>query len=204
MDFKIKKATIKDFQITENLTREAFWNIYKPGCDEHLVLHNIRKSECYIPDLDLIALSNHTIVGHVISTKAKIADSNHKISEVLCLGPLSVLPAVQNRGIGSALMRYSIQKASKLGFSGIILYGNPQYYHRFGFKNAMEFGISTKEGLNFDPFMALELQRDGFLNISGRFFEDDVFETQNHELIEFEKHFPFKEKLITDTQLKDL
>jgi predicted N-acetyltransferase YhbS len=100
------------------------------------------------------------------------------------------------------LMNHSIVVAKELGFSGMILFGNPDYYHRFGFRNAQEYSITTKDGLNFEPFMALELQNNGLDNLKGRFFEDDVFETQPNELIEFEKQFPYKEKLVTETQIK--
>jgi predicted N-acetyltransferase YhbS len=202
MDLIIRKTSEKEFFLTENLTREAFWNIYKPGCDEHFVLHNIRKSSCYISELDLVALFENKIIGHVISTKARVVDRlDHEI-EILCLGPLSVLPEIQKNGVGAALMKESILTAKDLGYPGIILFGNPDYYHRFGFRNAEEYGITTKDGQNFEPFMALELKNNGLANVRGKFFEDSVFESQPDALDEYEKKFPYKEKLVTETQLK--
>ena len=198
----ILQTTDKDFSKTENLTREAFWNIYKPGCDEHLVLHNVRNSTSYIRELDLVAVFDNEIIGHIISTKAKITDSEQHEHEILCVGPLSVFPEFQNKGIGSALLNESIKVAKELDYKGMILFGNPDYYHRFGFRNAQEYGITTKEGLNFEPFMALELQSNVLHNLKGKFIEDEAFVTQPNELIEFEKLFPYKEKLVTDTQLK--
>jgi predicted N-acetyltransferase YhbS len=112
------------------------------------------------------------------------------------------LPGFQRKGIGSKLMNNSIIAAKKLGFSGMILFGNPEYYHRFGFRNAKEYGITTKEDRNFEPFMALELKNNGLTGVKGRFFEDEAFKTNPEELIEFEKKFSYKEKMITDTQLK--
>jgi predicted N-acetyltransferase YhbS len=201
MDVIIQITTEKDFFQTEYLTRESFWNLYKPGCNEHLVLHNIRNSKAYILRLDLIAVFKEEIIGHIISTKAKIIDSVDNEHEILCVGPLSVLPKYQKKGIGSRLMNESIKTAKELGYLGMILFGNPEYYHRFGFRNAQEYCITTKDGMTFDPFMALELQSNGLANVKGRFFEDVVFETDPDELNEFEKKFPFKEKLKTDTQL---
>jgi predicted N-acetyltransferase YhbS len=198
----IRKTTEKDLFYTENLTREAFWNIHIPGCDEHLVLHNLRNSKCYISELDLVAIVENEIIGHIITTKAKIADSQNNEFEVLCVGPLSVLPEFQKKGIGSALMKESIKLAQELNFCSMILYGYPEYYTRFGFRNAQVYGITTKEGNNFDPFMALELRPNGLYNVTGKFYEDDVFVTQPEELTEFEKQFPYKEKLVTDTQFK--
>lgn len=202
MKIIIRETTEKDFFQTENLTREAFWNIHIPGCDEHLVLHNLRNSKSYISELDIVAIFENEIIGHIISTKAKIVDLQNNEHEVLCVGPLSVLPDFQKKGIGSKLMIESIRVAKDLGHCGMILFGYPEYYHRFGFKNAQVYGIRTKDGENFEPFMALELQQNGFENVTGKFFEDDVFVTQPDELIEFEKQFPYKEKLVTDTQFK--
>ena len=200
-EVRIQRTTEKDFFRTEHITRESFWNLYKPGCDEHLVLHNIRKSGCCICELDFVAVYENEIVGHIISTKAKVVDSLNIEHEVLCVGPLSVLPEIQKKGIGSTLMNKSIAAAKELGYTAMILFGNPAYYHRFGFKNAAEYQITTKDGQNFDPFMALELQAGSLANITGRFIYDNVYECQSADVIEFEKKFPYKEKLVTDTQL---
>lgn len=202
MKIIIQRTTPKEFQLTENLTRESFWNVYKPGCDEHLVLHQLRNSKSYSCSLDLVAILDNEVVGHIISSKAKIVDTGDHEHEVLVVGPLSVLSNFQNKGIGSQLMNHSIAAAREMGFSGMILFGNPAYYHRFGFRNAQAYGITTKEGLNFEPFMALELQEKGLAQKKGRFFEDPAFDIQPDDLAEFEKNFPHKEKLVTDTQLK--
>lgn len=198
----IQPTNQKDFNITENLTREAFWNVYKPGCDEHLVLNKLRNSKSYISKLDLVAVFENRIVGHIISTKAKVIDLQNFEHEVLCVGPLSVIPEFQKNGIGSKLITESIKVATESGFSGMILFGNPEYYQRFGFLNAEKYSISTKDGQNFEPFMALELQEEGLKNVSGRFFEDECFTINEEELVEFEKQFPHKEKKVTETQLK--
>jgi len=202
MEVLIQQTCEEDYQRTEHITRESFWNLYKPGCVEHLILHNLRKSKCYIRELDLVAMSGNEIIGHIITTKAKVVDSQNNAHDVLCVGPLSVLPEFQKQGIGSKLINKSITTARESGHSGMILFGNPDYYHRFGFRNAVEYGITTKDGQNFEPFMALELQIEGLSNVNGRFFEADEFETDSDELTEFEKQFPYKEKLVTDTQFK--
>jgi predicted N-acetyltransferase YhbS len=194
MKILIRKTDEKDYFQTESLTREAFWNLYQSGCDEHLVLNQLRVSQSYIPQLDLIALSEGEIVGHIISSSAKVMDEQEIEHQVLCLGPVSVFPELQNKGIGSELIRYSIGVAQNMGFNGIILFGNPDYYHRFGFRNAKEYGITTKDLQNFEPFTALELQKDGLNNVQGRFFEDEAFSVKEEHLTEFEKKFPFKEK----------
>jgi predicted N-acetyltransferase YhbS len=202
MHVRVRQTTKKDFYQTEYITRESFWNLYKPGCDEHLVLHNLRNSACCIGELDLVAVYENEIIGHIISTKARVVDSENNDHEVLCVGPLSVLPKFQKIGIGSKLINNSIKAAKELGFSGMILFGNPEYYHRFGFRNAKEYGVSTKDDQNFEPFMALELQRSGLANVTGRFILDNAFEIQPADLHEFEKNFPYKVLLKTDTQFQ--
>ena len=206
MDLIITNTDKNIFFETENLTREAFWNLYKPGCDEHLALHQLRSGECYVPELDLIALLDGQIVGHVISTRAKVVEGNGGDSceagesgavvcrEVLCLGPISAEPALQGKGIGSQLMRESITRAASLGFKSIILYGDPAYYSRFGFENAEKYTIATRDNQNYDPFMAIELYPDALNGITGRFYEDNLFFTTEADLEEFDKLFPTKEK----------
>lgn len=202
MNLLVKQISQNDFAITVNITREAFWNVYKPSCSEHLVLHNLRKSQSYVKELDLVAFYNDQIVGHIISTKARVVDSQNKEFEVLCVGPLSVLPDFQKKGIGGKLLEESIKIARGLGFRGMILFGNPDYYHRFGFRNAKEFEITTKDYQNYEPFMALELLANALADVKGRFVEDESFNVNEDELNEFEKQFPYKEKLVTDTQLR--
>ncbi len=194
MKILIQRTQPKDFLTTENITRETFWNLFKPGCDEHLVLHNLRKSNCYISSLDLVALSENIIAGHSIVTNAKVVDTQNKEHQVLCVGPISVLPAFQNKGIGTKLLNESIAIAKESGYSAMILFGHPDYYHRFGFVNAQNYGITTKEGLNFEPFMVLELYPNALAAVSGKFYEDKAFETNEEELNRFEKLFPKKEK----------
>jgi predicted N-acetyltransferase YhbS len=202
MRLSFRPAKPDDFETTEHLTRDAFWDVYKPGADEHLVLHKLRESESYIEDLDLVALEGERIIGHIICTRAKVIDEKNEEHPVLCAGPFSILTELQGKGYGSSLMEHCIKKGAELGYAGMVLFGNPGYYHRFGFRNAAVFGITTKEGMNFEPFMALELQKEGLKGVRGRFFEDGSFSVDKEELEEFEKRFPRREKHVTPTQLK--
>ena len=155
MDIKIRLETEKDFRETEILTREAFWDIYKPGCDEHLVLHKLRKAPAFVNELDFVAVHEDRIIGNIIYSKAKIVNGDNQEHEVLCMGPLSVWPSYQGKGIGSQLMKHSIIAAEKMGFRAVIIFGDPDYYKRFGFVNAEKYRITTSDGANFDAFMAI-------------------------------------------------
>ena len=97
MQVAIRRTQSTEYFQTEHVTREAFWNVYKPGCDEHLILNQLRKSDAYIQELDLVAVYEEDIIGHIISTKAKVIDSLNHAEEMLCVGPISVLPDFQKK-----------------------------------------------------------------------------------------------------------
>jgi predicted N-acetyltransferase YhbS len=202
LNYIIRPESEHDHREVENLTREAFWDLYKPGCDEHLILHKVRNNSDFIPELDLVAVDNDRIVGNIIYTRAKVVDAHNHEHEVIVFGPVSVLPSFQNRGIGAALITQTIKMAANMGFKAIFIFGNPGYYHRFGFENAVRFGISTSEGANFEEFMGLELSKGNLKGLSGKLYYSALFQVSQEELDDFEKGFPFKEKHVTDTQLK--
>ena len=202
MDYKIRLETPDDYQKVEYLTRESFWDLYKPGCEEHFVLHNLRNIPAFIKELDFVVEQEGEIIGSIVYTIAKVIDKNDVEQEVLCMGPFCIDPKFQKQGIGSKLLKYSLDKAKELGYKAVVIYGNPDYYNRFGFVDAKNFKITTSDGLNFDAFMALELYKGSLKGIEGKFIEDSGFKSDSKELEEFEKNFPFKEKHITDTQLK--
>ncbi|MCE5265644.1 MAG: N-acetyltransferase [Deltaproteobacteria bacterium] len=191
-----------DHREVENLVRDAFWDVYKPGCDEHLVLHQLRNTPSFVRELDFVACADGQIIGHIVYSKAEIVNDAEERFEVLCMGPISVLPEYQRRGIGSLLLRESIKKARLLKYKAIVIYGNPGYYGRFGFRNAEAYHITTSDGQNFDPFMVLDISHNGLAGIAGRFFADAAFNINENELAEFETLFPHREKHVTDTQLK--
>ncbi len=202
MNISIRLEEEKDYRVVEYLTREAFWNVYRPGCVEHLLVHKIRKVRAFVKELIFVAFENDKLVGNIIYSKAKVIDSKNREFEVLCMGPIAVLPSYHGQGIGSLLINYSIEKARHLGYKAIILFGNHNYYQRFGFINALKYDIQTSSGENFDEFMALELYDGSLKDISGKFYDDAVFKINKDELEIFEKEFPYKEKRITETQLK--
>ncbi len=191
-----------DYRETEIITREAFWDVYKPGCDEHLVAHKLRETAAFVRELDLVACEGERIVGNIMYTKARVLGPKGEVREVLCLGPVSVLPEQQGRGIGGRLIKESLARAREMGFAAVFLMGNPAYYSRFGFRKAEEFGVLTSDGKSHDYFMGLELAPGRLGGLSGNFFYDESFHVNAGELEEFEKLFAKKEKHITSTQLQ--
>lgn len=80
-------------------------------------------------------------------------------------------------------------------------FGDPSYYHRFGFENAEKFDIHTPEGENFEPFMAKELYVGSLQGITGRYFEDAAFKVDKEEFELYDQGYPSKQKEVTATQL---
>lgn len=187
-------------RVCEQLVRDAFWDLYRPGCVEHLILHNARDHVDFVGELDLVALAGDQVVGCIISTRAAVVDAAGISHEVLVLGPLAVDPARQRTGIGGALLRASLERAARLGFRGAFLYGSPDYYPRFGFRDAADWGVTTADGSNFDAFMGKELIPGGLAGVRGRLLESSAFEVDPDQLADFEASFPAREKHVTPTQ----
>ena len=103
----IRKEEQKDWEIVENITREAFYNLYVPGCVEHYLVHIMRKHEDFIPELDFVLERNGQVIGNIMYTKARLIDENGIEKEILTFGPVSILPAYQRMGYGKMLMEHS-------------------------------------------------------------------------------------------------
>ena len=202
MDIKIRIANEKDFDKIEFIVRESFWNIYTPGCDEHLIIHNIHKNNKSINDLELVAEYENEIIGHIVYTKGQIKglDNNTFIS----FGPLCVIPEYQSKGIGANIVNTSINKAKELGYSAVFITGNPSYYNKLGFESASKYGIYM-EGISKEeeaPFFMVKVLKENVLdNIEGEYVFDEVFSVNSEDIDEFDKKFPYKIKEVRPGQL---
>jgi len=196
-EIHMRKETPEDYLVVEELTREAFWEfgrVEQTICDEHLLVHKLRSTESFIPELSIVVEMDANVVGHIIYSKSKIVDENGGEYDTLTFGPLSVLPEYQGQGIGQALMKHSFEIARELGFCAVIIFGHPDYYPRVGFRRAAEFGITTSDGKTFDPFMAIELYPGALGGIKGKYYIDPVYEQlSQEEALEFDKRFVHKQ-----------
>ena len=186
----------KDYRTVEELTRTAFdtpdrVERSKINCPmEHHMVHRLREKDG-IMDLSFVAEMDGKIVGHIIYSNAYILQPDGSKADVLNFGPISVLPELQKMGIGGALMRHSIEKAKQQGYGAILFFGHPDYYPRFGFAPASEFGITDCNGDNYPAFMAMELKEHFFENISGKFIEADIYndDLNREQAKEFDRQF---------------
>lgn len=187
----LREENNADYFEVENLTREAFWNKYKPGCDEHFILNKLRQKESFIKELTYIALYENKIIGNIVYSK--MFQKGKILNEIICFGPISVHPDFQKRGIGTLLINTTVAKAINLGYKAIMITGNKNYYSRFGFKTAFDYNIHL-EGNKIDDraeyFMVKELE-EGFLEKhSGVYnFDEIFFNYPKDEFEEYDKKF---------------
>lgn len=197
MDILIRTEFKRDHRRVEEITRAAFSYPERIerggiGCPyEHWMVHELRKRDG-IPELSLVAEVQNIVIGHIICSKAEVRTSN-KIIPVLNFGPISVLPEYQRKGVGKALIKSMISKASELGFGAILFFGRPEYYPQFGFKEASEWQISDSDGYNYPSFMGMELI-SGYLSCAngGKFYESDIYDDNlnRDKVIDFDNlHF---------------
>lgn len=199
----IRLETPNDWAEVENLTREAFWNVYRPGAVEHFVLHCFRKSDAFVPPLDLVATIDEKIVAHVMFARSQITTSSGTLP-IVTFGPFSVTPNLQRRGIGKTLLSFALNKASDLGFGAVAICGNSQFYEKLGFVVAKTLSVRYADDPEADYFLIKEL-KPGFLESVVGTYRDpaEYFVAQEHvdEFHAYEANFPVKEKLALPGQL---
>ena len=170
----------RDYRAVEELTRAAFDAppFIRPDKEfpvEHYMVHQLRKKDG-IMELNFVAEMDGRVVGHIIYANAHILQPDDTEIAVLNFGPISICPKLQRLGIGSILIKHSIEEAKKLGHGAILFFGHPEYYPRFGFVPAGEFGITDRNGKNYPAFMAMELKPGYLKNVSGKFIESDIYD----------------------------
>lgn len=204
-----KRITIRlekeaDHRNTENLTREAFWNVYRPGCMEHYVLHCYRNDPAFVPDLDFVMELDGEMIGQVIYVRSEIACDDGRSVPIMTFGPIGIAPAYKRQGYGKRLLEYSMEKAREMGAGALAITGNILFYGKSGFVPAKTKGVRYADDPEADYFLIKEL-RTGFLDgISGTYKDPEGYFVcqKNPEAFEaFEATFPPKEKKKLSGQL---
>ncbi len=200
MEITLRKEIESDYRSVEEVTREAFWNLYVPGCCEHYLVHVMREHRDFLPEFDYVAVMDHQIVGNIMYTKSKTFDEKEETIETITFGPVSVLPEYQRKGIGSALIQHTIQKAKEQAYKAVIIYGSPHNYCKHGFKSCKDYHLSTMEGKYPYALLVLELEAGAFNNHSWRYQESEVYNVDVGKAEEFDQLFQHKEKGYRYTQ----
>ena len=195
----------QDYRTVENLTREAFWNKYQPGCDEHLILHLFRDDPSFIPELDYVIEEDGEIVAHIMYCHIHIRCDDGNQLPAICFGPVSVMAKHQRKGYGSSLIRFTLEKAKELGFGAVHIEGNPDFYHRFGFRSGSKYGVYPPGVSRSDEAaysMVLELKKGYLDGIQGEFVLPPLYHCDLEALEAFDRQFPPKIKERRPGQLR--
>ncbi len=182
-----------DYSQVEELTREAFWNLYVPGCDEHYLCHILRKHKDFISELDYVVELDGKIIASIMYTHSYLISNEEKV-HALSFGPLCVHPNYQRKGIGTALIEKTKSLAVNVGIPAIIIYGDPHNYCKHGFKNGIDYQVSNMDGEYPLGLLVLELQPGFFGNKKWKIKQSDAFIFDQENLKEFDKRFTEKEK----------
>ena len=203
-DYIIRSEEEKDYRIVEELVRDSFWNVYRPGCLEHYVLHTMRSNPDFISELDFVMEKDGRIIGQNIFVKAEIKADSGETVPILAMGPICIANDLKRKGYGKKLLDYSLERATEMGFGAVCFEGNIDFYGKSGFTFASEFGIryhGLPEGEDASFFLCKEL-KEGYLNgITGEYATPQGYFVDENEAEEFDKTFPKKEKLKLPGQL---
>ena len=199
-----------DYREVENLTREAFWNVYRPGCTEHFVLNQYRDNPDFIPELDLVMEEDGRIMGHIMFSRAELVLDNGRRVPSWTFGPISIHPFYKRKGYGLKLLNHALEKARGMGIGFLCMEGNIDFYRHAGF------GLASRLGIHYhaEPrdavvpyFLAQELI-PGWLSdnaVTGATYHPPlgyfVADEQPEAFEAYEATFPVKEKGFNNGQL---
>ena len=203
-DVLIRPEKPKDYRAVEELIRESFWNVYRPGCSEHYVIHVLRNDPAFVKELDHVMEKDGVLIGQNMFMKTVIEADDGRTIDVLTMGPICITPALKRKGYGKILLDHSLEKAMELGFGAVLFEGNILFYSKCGFTYAREFGIryhDLPEGADDSFFLCRELIPGYLDGITGVYHTPQGYYVPDNEVEEFDKTFPPKEKLKLPGQL---
>ena len=203
-DFIIRLEKTEEHRETEALVREAFWNVYRPGCLEHYVLNQLRNDEAFVPELNFVMEKDGRLIGQNMFMRAAIKADDGSDLPIMTMGPICISPELQGQGYGKRLLDYSLEKAAELGCGALCFEGNINFYGKSGFTYASEFGIryhGLPEGADASFFLCKELKKGYLDGISGEYTPPNGYFVDEAQAEEFDTQFPPQEKLKLPTQL---
>lgn len=203
-DCIIRLETPADYAKTENVVREAFWNVYRPGCLEHYVLHTYRDDPDFVPELDFVLIKDGEIIGQVMYVRTEIKADDGRHIPIMTMGPIGILPEYKRQGYGKMLLDYSMEKAREMGAGALCFEGNIDFYGKSGFVVASTKGIHYYDEPRDEvvPYFLLKELEEGYLDgVEGVYRTPQGYFVDEAEAAEFDRKFPPKEKLKLPGQL---
>ena len=203
-DYLIRLETPADYAKVEYLVRESFWNVYRPGCLEHYVLHCLREDKDFVPELDFVMEKNGIIIGQNMFMRAHIQMDDGNKLPIMTMGPICIVNDLKRKGYGKILLDYSIEKAKEMGAGALCFEGNIDFYGKSGFTYASEYGIryhGLPEDADASFFLCKELIPGYLDGVTGEYATPTGYFVDEAEAEAFDKQFPYKEKLKLPGQL---
>ena len=194
--FRLEKP--EDHRAVETLVRESFWNVYRPGCSEHYVIHVLRDDPAFVKELDFVMEQGGRLIGQNMFMKTLIDADGGGAVPVLTMGPICITPELKRQGYGKALLDYSLARAAALGFGAVLFEGNIDFYGKSGFDFARSFGIryhDLPEGADDSFFLCRELAPGYLDGVTGVYQTPKGYYVDDADVEAFDKSFPYKEKL---------
>lgn len=188
----------EEYRDVENLVRESFWNVYRPGCLEHYVLNQLRNDENFVPELDFVMEEDGKLIGQNIFMRAHIEGDDGRQIPIMTMGPICITPELKRQGYGKILLDYSLEQAAKMGCGALCFEGNIDFYGKSGFDYASNFGIryhGLPEGEDASFFLCKELIPGYLDNVTGEYATPAGYMVDEEEAEKFDEQFPYKEKL---------
>ena len=203
-EYRIRLERKEDHRETETLVRESFWNVYRQGCLEHLVLHELRADPAFVPQLNFVMEQGGRIIGQNLFMHAVINADDGREIPIMTMGPICICNELKRQGYGKILLDFSLAQAAAMGCGAVCFEGNIDFYGKSGFTYAREFGIryhGLPQGEEDSFFLCKEL-REGYLTgITGEYATPQGYFLDEMAAEEFDKQFPPKEKLVLPSQL---
>ena len=203
-DVTIRLEKKEEYREVENLIRESFWNVYRPGCSEHYVIHVLRDDPAFVKELDFVMEQNGRLIGQNMFMRTVINSDDGGDVDVLTMGPICITPELKRRGYGKLLLDYSLENAKEMGFGAVLFEGNIDFYGRSGFDYARNFGIryhDLPEGADDSFFLCKELVTGYLDGVTGVYQTPDGYYVDDRDVEEFDSSFPVKEKLVLPGQI---
>lgn len=197
-DYIIRLERKEEYREVENLVRQSFWNVYRPGCLEHYVLNQLRNDAAFVSELDFVMEKDGELIGQNIFVKAEIKADDGRSIPIMTMGPICIAPKFKRQGYGKILLDYSLEKAAEMGAGAVCFEGNIDFYGKSGFQYARMFGIryhGLPDGADDSFFVCKELKKGYLDGVTGEYATPSGYFVDQVEADEFDKQFPPKEKL---------
>ena len=182
----------------EDLVREAFWNVYRPGASEHYALHVLRDDPAFVKELDFVLERDGELIGQNVFMRTVIDADDGSMIDVLTMGPICIAPEWKRKGCGKRLLDHSLERAAALGYGAVLFEGNIDFYGKSGFDYASKFGIryhDLPEDADASFFLCKELIPGYLDGITGVYRTPQGYYVDDADVEEFDKNFPYREKL---------